>query len=283
MLENTPAGDMSDWLHTCVPRVSCLAAAGLFASLVSAQSQELIGTDRPTQSAATLVLAPGTFQIESGYKFSRSDEDNGNVTDVHGLPDALFRIGVLDGVEARVTMSGWSFRSVEAMGTESDSRGFNDVSIGAKFAVAEGDGAKPSFSILADVGVPVGSDGFSNDYVNPKVLALMGGSLSDRWGWTINFGPSFVEENEASAVDLEYAVALGAAVGGRASFFAEFYGAWGVSGERLDQHSFQTGMVALLSDNVQIDGRGGVGFVDNVPTWLTGFGISWRPWVGDAP
>ena len=55
-------------------------------------------------------------------------------------------------------------------------------------------------------------------------------------------------------------------------------------GRRLDQHSFQTGITAILGQrqDVQLDARVGFGFVNNVANWLTGVGISWRLPTGEG-
>ena len=254
-------------------------AVCLLTSIASAQSTGPIVTDRPTQSVATFTLATKVFEIEGGYKFSRTDDGdpNGSVTDLHEMPDALFRFGLWRGIEARVTVSGWDFEGVS--GDESEqlrTNGFNDVSVGGKFAVVDAEGWRPAVSILADVSLPVGSEGFTNDYVNPKVLALLSNRLWQGWTLTVNFGPSIVRGNDETSVDLEYTAALGGEITSRWGFFAEFFGAFGVGTKRLDQHSFQTGVTALLSNDFQLDARVGVGFVDNVPAWFTGFGFGWR-------
>ena len=165
-------------------------ATWLLTSFASAQTPGPIVTDRPTQSAAPFTLAPKTFEIEAGYKFSRT-EDSATVTDVQELPDALFRFGVWHGVEARITVSGWDFDNVHRDGVEQPrTNGFNDVSVGGKFRLFDAEGRRPDLSILVDVNLPVGSDGFTNDYVNPKVLVLLSEALWQGWGLTTNFGPS---------------------------------------------------------------------------------------------
>lgn len=254
-------------------------AAWLLTSFASAQSTGPIVTDRPTQSVATLTLAPKVFEIEAGYKFSRTDDGDtaGSVTELHELPDALFRLGLWRGIEARVTVSGWDFEGVHQDGVErSQSNGFNDVSVGGKFAVVGAKGRRPAVSILADVSLPVGAEGFSNDYVNPKILALLSNSPWQGWTLTVNLGPSIIRGDGETAVDLEYTAALGGPITSRWGVFAELYGSFGVGATRLDQHSFQGGITALVSDDFQLDARIGVGFVDNVPAWLTAFGFGWR-------
>lgn len=254
-------------------------AVWLPASIAAAQSTGPIVTDRPTQSVATFTLAPKVFEIEGGYRFSRTDDATavGSETELHELPDALFRFGLWQGIEARVTVSGWDFETAsQGEGEQPRTNGFNDISVGGKFAVVEAEDWRPALSILADVSLPVGSEGFTNDHVNPKLLAILSNTLWRGWALTVNFGPSIVRENDETAVDLEYTASLGGALSSRWGFFAEFYGAFGVGTTRLDQHSFQAGITTLLSNDFQLDARVGLGFVDNVPGWITGFGFGWR-------
>lgn len=245
------------------------------AALAAAQSVAPIATDRPTQSAATFVISPRVFQIEGGYRFTRVQDAAGVVTDVHRLPDALFRFGIVDWAEARLTVSGADITIVSATVAER-STGFNDISLGAKFTVAGERGARPAFSILVDVSLPVGSEELTSDFVGARILALLSSALSDSWALTANIGPAVLRDHDKTAVDLEYAAAIGATMGSRVAFFAELYGAFGLSEQRLHQHSFQTGLTVLVGSDVQLDARVGLGLVDNVPDWLTGFGLSWR-------
>ena len=234
-----------------------------------------IATDRPTDSASPTLVPWRTLQFELGYKFSRHDTRAGRV-DTQELPDLLTRYGITERFEARLTASGWTFRNTDTGRQD----GFTDVSIGAKFALADERGRRPQMALLADVSVPVGDRAFTNDYVIPKVLFLATSSLTDRLDLTYNVGPSFVTRktnNERQTdVTLNYAVALSGAVTGTVNIFGELYGAV-VSGQGLpDRHSAQAGATVQVNQNIQIDFRGGVGFVNNVPDWLIGVGFAYR-------
>jgi hypothetical protein len=77
------------------------------------------------------------------------------VVPAQGFPGLLVRFGLLEKLEARLTMSGWSFEDA-ATGDES---GFNDMGLGAKWAIASENGAWPQSSLLAEVNLPVGDPG----------------------------------------------------------------------------------------------------------------------------
>jgi hypothetical protein len=222
------------------------------------------------------VLVPKrTFQLELGYKWSRLDTDSGR-TDTHLLPDLLARYGISRRVEARLVAAGWSFQS----GDTDLPDGFNDISLGAKFALAEERGRRPQMALLVDLSVPVGHSEYTNDHVIPKVLFLGANTLTDRLVLTYNVGPSLVTSKDdcvsESNVDLNYAVALSGSTGGPVTLFGEFFGAFASGSGRDDRHNFQAGATVLLSPLFQIDFRGGVGLGDNEPDWLVGAGLAFR-------
>ena len=128
-----------------------------------------------------------TFQLELGYKFTRLDTKSGR-TDTQELPDLLARFGINEKVEARLTATGWSFKNIDTGKQD----GLNDISLGVKIALGEERGERPQTALLADVSLPVGQGGFTDDYVIPKVLLLATHTLNDRLGLTWNLGPSFV-------------------------------------------------------------------------------------------
>ena len=234
-----------------------------------------IATDRPTDSASPGLVPWRTLQFETGYKFTRFEGD-GEQSASHTAPDLLVRYGINKRVEARLFVTGWTFQN----GSSGDDDGFNDISLGAKIALAEEKGRRPQMGLLVDVSLPVGHSEFSSDYVIPKVLFLAAHGLTDRVGLTYNIGPSLVTSKEDGGsrtdVDLHYAVALSGATGGPVTFFGEVYGAFAFGGDRLDRHVLQTGATVLLHRSFQIDFRIGLGLVDNEPDWLAGAGLAFR-------
>ncbi len=235
-----------------------------------------IVTDRPTDSASPELVPQHAWQLEMGYKFTRADSDTGRI-DAQVLPDLLIRFGINKWVEARLVGSDWTFRD-QASGKQD---GLSDIKLGAKFALAEERGRRPQMALLADVSLPVGQSGFTSDYVIPKVLFLATNNLTDRLGLTYNLGPSVVSSDDSDGdrrtdLDFNYAVALSGGVGGPFSLFGEIFGVIASGRGRPDSHTFQAGALLLVKPNLQLDIRGGVGLVDNVPKWLFGAGLAFR-------
>ena len=236
-----------------------------------------IVTDRPTDSASPLTVPRHALQLEAGYKFSRFEGDRErDQVDTQVFPDLLLRHGFTPESEMRLVAAGWNAQDSASGKTD----GFSDISLGAKFGLADEQGMRPQMGLLVDVSVPVGQDGFTNDYVIPKVLFLASNTLSDKLALTYNLGPSVVTSKENGEKrtdwDLNYAAALSLATGGPVTLFGELYGALLTGSGRDDRHNFQFGGTMLLSNRLQIDLRGGVGLVDQEPDWLVGAGIAYR-------
>ncbi len=260
---------------TIVPTV--LALCLLARVSLGQQSSPPISTDRPSESAGTGIVPVSSFQFEMGFKHDRgAGDENARVT-TRLVPDLLARIGLHDRLEGRVTVSGWSFQdSPSASGS-----GFNDVSVGAKWALRPAtSGRSTPLSLLAELSLPVGSENFTSDRVNPKLLILLERGLSDSIGLTANFGTSVLRAHstgheERTVVDLPYTTLVGYGATDDVSIFVEVFGAFSLQG-RDDTHSVQAGLTARVKDHVQVDARVGVGLVDGAPSWLAGAGIAFR-------
>lgn len=238
-----------------------------------------IVTDRPSESAGPTPVPRRAFQIETGYKFSRFLTD-GQRTDMHELPDVLLRFGVVRGFEVRVTAIGYGFKNLDSDGRREEQDGFNDVSVGVKWALTEEGARRPALSLLADVSLPVGDPDFTDDYVNPKLLLLFTNTLTERLSLTYNVGPRFITFQEPgekrTVVDLSYTAMLSGPVTERTAWFAELFGAFALSDARTSRHSMQAGLTFLATRNFQFDVRAGLGAVWDVSNWLLGAGFAVR-------
>ena len=141
--------------------------------------------------------------------------------------------------------------------------GFNDVSIGAKWALVDEQGRRSAVSLLGDLSFPVGDAEFTDDFVNPKLLLLFSRTLA-LLSLTYNVGPSFIrlekEGRERTVVDLPYTLMLSGPVADGAGWFAELFGAFALSDARTDRHSAQAGITYLVGPSFQLDVRRWTGF-----------------------
>jgi len=244
----------------------------------SAEDQQpsvFLVTDRPTNSASPLLVPKGSFQLEAGYVYSRLDTDFAEI-EQHAAPDLLIRFGISDRVEGRLFTTGWVIRETD----DNSSTKFSDVTVGTKIGLLPKRGRVDKISLLADVSLPVGSEGETGDYVVPKVLLIGGYELSDRFGLTCNIGPSWVTykqngERERSW-NLNYALAFSALVRPEVTLFTEVYGDLREGDLLPDQHNLQAGATIQVAPKFQLDFRFGAGLVSAAPDWFLGAGLAFR-------
>lgn len=251
-----------------------LIASICAAPTYAADTDDPIVTDRPTDAASPVLVAPGRWQFESGYKVTEL-ESGGATTYSHLAPDLLIRTGVSGRVELRAYVPGW----VRETG-EGDTSGFSDITIGTKVHLADESGLRPQSAILIEAAVPTGSDELTADYVVPKALFLGSHTLNSTWSVTYNVGPSFVASRingeRDERVEWNYAIGAAAALPSGVTLFAELFGAAVDESGFDDRRSAQIGATWLLNNRLQLDARAGGGLIDSEPDWFVGLGVSLR-------
>ncbi|HKY61551.1 MAG TPA: transporter, partial [Gemmatimonadota bacterium] len=104
------------------PLVFLVAAlAGLNPGSLAGQEGAPLVTDRPDFTESAVTVPRGDVQLESGYTFTRSDEE-----DEHSLGEVLARIGLVERLEARIGFGSHAW--ITAAGN--DPSGFEDPSVG---------------------------------------------------------------------------------------------------------------------------------------------------------
>ena len=144
-----------------------------------------------------------------------------------------------------MTATGYGFKYQDSDVGRKKQAGFNDVSVGVKWALTEEEARRPALSLLADVSLPVGDTDFTDAYVNPKFLLLFTNTLTERLSLTGNVGPKLITLQEAgdkkTIVELLYTAMLSGSVTERIGWFAELFGAFALSDARTSSHSTQAG------------------------------------------
>lgn len=242
-----------------------------------AQEGNPIVTDRPDQTESAESVAGGHVQVEFGWRYASTGEDVVS----HTLPDALFRVGIGSGLEARVGVGGLVVERVpEIGGGRAEESGFADASVGLKLELASGAAGK--LALLADVTVPVGESGFSSNRWDPAVLLLASRPLGDRVSVGANAGVAWSSVPAASGVGarttaaLPYSLALGVGLAERLGMFVEVFGGLGLSEGEPDTHSVDGGFTFLLGEAVQADVSVGLGLNDAAEDVFVGAGLAFR-------
>lgn len=251
-----------------------VAISGLvlaFPSSAAGQDIDPLVTDRPDFTESAEAVAPGRVQLEVGYTLSRIGEESS-----HTFGEVLARVGILPGLEGRVGLN--SFALTSATGIESS--GLEDVSLGFKIVIFEPDAAtstlSPRAAILAGAELPTGSDAFGAGEVQPGATVAFAWDLSSSLGLGVNAGLASLTSGDERFGQGSASVALGRGIGESLSMYAEWYGLFPEVSDGGSSHYLNGGFAWLLSADLQLDWRVGLGLQDPEPNWFTGAGLSVR-------
>jgi hypothetical protein len=257
--------------------LSGLAIAAVPESAAGQQQPPLV-SDRPDETESALSVAPGYVQFELGYSYVQLD---GRV-EQHQAPEALARIGVVAGWEARFGFKGWRSREVldPAGGTQTIT-GVGPLAAGVKWQFRSGEGFSPDLALLGELNLPTATEGLGPERVDPSIRLAAGHELSEAIGMSYNLGVRWLSEQSPEAprltrTQLLYSLAFGFALAQRAGIFAEAFGTLPLTEEGLSEHLIDGGLTYLLLSNLQLDVKAGIGLVDAADDWLFGAGLVWR-------
>lgn len=222
-----------------------------------------ISADRPSFGVGTQAIPVGRFQAEFGYTVA-DDEDATS----HAIPHTLLRVGVVRGVEARLSTPGF----VAAEGAED---GVGDLLVGARFEVRPQDGAVPELAIQPSISLPTG-DASGTDSFNPELVVPMAWSLDDVTSLNANVGLQVrtLDVDRETDLVLSTSVLLGHALTDSVSVFAEYFA---IYPERVTgQHALDFGAAYLWGPDLQLDAAVGFGLNDAAGDVFATFGFSSR-------
>jgi hypothetical protein len=236
------------------------------ATAVYGQQSESVGnivTDRPGFTATAVVVPRGHVQIESGFSWLWESGGAENFT----IPEMVIRWTFVDRVEFRLGVPNY----VDTQNHVNES-GFGDSAVGAKFQF--GPVGEWSLAGLVTLWLPTGEDLFTSDAVDPSLVAAAGRNLGDTWSIGGQLSADWISETDDRSFILSGTLVLGKSVGESWGGFIET-GVWVPEGISTDVQ-FQVGGTYLMTPNVQLDLRGGVGATDTAPDHFVGAGVSAR-------
>ena len=240
--------------------VSCSAGA------VYAQSSDLV-TDRPDFSESTETVAPGEFQVESGYTFT----DGGGV-ESHALGEVLVRIGLNERTELRLGLPSYLVTDIPG----GDVSGFGDPSIGFKLKL----NGPPATQLALTVSTTLtaGSSEFRAGDPQPRVAVAAGWNLPGDLSLGANLGYSYLSGGADQFGEISGSLAVSGSVGGQGSAFVEVFGFAPESSGGDDTSFLGTGFLwrPSKSKDVQLDVRAGAGLNSASADFYFGFGAAWR-------
>jgi hypothetical protein len=232
--------------------------------------KEPLETDRPdfTESAGT--IAPGRFQLEGGYTFSRSGTDR-----QHAYGEVLLRIGTGARSELRVGMNSYSVTTMPG----SALFGLEDMEIGAKFKLVEPSKTglrHPRVSLLIGTTLPTGSSAYRENAIQPEAKFLLAWELTERLGLSSNIGLALPSEQGRRFTQLIGSLSASYSLADRLGSYVEYYGLLPGGRGGPNANYVNAGLTYLLSDDLQIDARIGRGLSGTRPDDFYGVGAAVR-------
>lgn len=242
----------------------------------AAREAEPLVADRPDFTESTASVAPGRFQVESGYTLSR-----GGGTDTHAVGEVLVRVGLAPPLELRVAPGSYTVLDRPA-GSDA---GLSNPALGAKATLLRpGPGARaavPAVAVLAGTSLPVGAEAVSPDGAEPEAGVALGWELGGRLslganlrhGRPVSDGERFGRTVATGALGLEATERLGA--------YVEVYTLRPDAPGSGPADVLNGGLTLRLGPDAQLDARVGGALGRTGPDLVLGAGFSWR--YGSSP
>lgn len=230
-------------------------AALWLSALPGTAAAQAIDTNRPGFSYTPGVVAPGEWQLETGYSYTRYDGSNSESS----LPLAEIRTGVGDRVEMFLASVTWS--------NSDTASGLLDMQLGTKISISEAN-AKTRMAILFEVSVPVGDDEYTSDSWDPAAAFIwthdgkiaLAGTAKATW-----FDSNFLFSNSLK---------LPFTISDDQSAFVEWEANLPEGGDST--HWLNGAYQRLLSDRMQLDFSVGLGLTSDTGDWRAGVGFSMK-------
>ncbi len=235
----------------------------------------VISTDRPSFDDTAGIVPKGHFQLETGYTFTLNNHSGVN-TQTNNAPEILVRYTVLeDRLELRLSTSGYFWTRTDTAGVSSTNEGFSDILPGFKLKLTDQEGWMPRLVFEGATTVGVGSDGISNQDVEPIGKLIWQYDLGKGWGVYGNFNIAYATTSGSGRfVQGQAGVCVTYAPTDKLSFYGEFFTFAPNAKGTSPAYYIDFGGAYLLTNRVQIDARAGFGMGRQSNNFFTGAGIS---------
>ena len=215
-----------------------LIAFALLLLLSTTAAWAQIDTDRPNQSVSPVAVPKGALQLEAGLQRTQ------NITTQLSVPNALIRVGLLKGLEIRVTQESL----IQKFDEELTLRGFSDLRAGFKYHFTAGSEGPLDLGIVGEGFFPTGSRFFTQDEYGFFGAGLATYQFDPKNSVTVNVGYNYRSDNNRSVTStLSYSHQFSGGFSG----FTELYGSDWFSGGGFYDLDF--GILYSPWENVQFD------------------------------
>ncbi|HEX4963406.1 MAG TPA: transporter, partial [Thermoanaerobaculia bacterium] len=237
--------------------------------------EEPVNPDRPDFTNGPSLVAPGHFQLETGYTYSRSGPER-----TSALGEILVRYAFDDRWEARLGLNSYDWIDTGVPGERRVS-GFEDPFAEVKIRFNDADAKHrapgvPAMGLLVQTTVPAGSRALTSDVWQPRATFALHWDLPADWSLESNLGYSYAADGSQRFDQFFASASAGFQLNEKVGGFLEGYGFTKESADGSTTHYLDAGLTYLVSKDLQLDVRVGKGLESPHPNWFTGFGAGIR-------
>lgn len=246
----------------------------LASSLGVTSAADSLSTDRPDFVESSLAVGAGVFQIETSVAMERRAGIDDRPRTI--ATPTLLRLGVSENWEARLETDGLLDQRSDAESPAAD--GFADIALGVKYHLPSPGPGDASTALLFHVDLPTGSRAFRADGVRTSLRGVAEWELPYDCSLGLMPGIAWAEDEAGQ----HYLSGIAGITVGHAwtpvlrSFVELASEELGSSGHGDTQFTFDTGLVWLVTDNLQLDTAAYAGLNRNTPDITIAIGLSAR-------
>jgi hypothetical protein len=262
-------------------RIRPFAAIALLALAAPLAAQDLSGLkepiepDRPDFTNGPTLVAPGHFQIETGYTYARAGSEKSS-----SLGEILLRYAFDDRWEARLGLNSYDWIDSGVPG-ERRSSGFEDPFVEVKIRLNDAEAEHrahgvPAMGLLLNTTIPVGARALTADAWQPSATFALHWDLPAEWSLETNLGYTYAADSGQRFDQLFASASAGFQLSEKVGGFLEGYILSKESADGSATHYADAGLSYLVSNDLALDIRIGAGIDKPHPNWFTGLGASVR-------
>lgn len=249
-------------LHFTV--VSLLISTALFS-----QYNETISSDRPGQAIGPFTVGQFMFQNQTGFEYGDWNANEESVN--YYALESIFRFGLTENFEL-----GAKVRYLQEQSLHTDTGktryGVDIFSVHTRYNILVGEDLVPSVALQVELGIPLVSTDYDQDYLHPKITVITAQGLSKKITLVTNWGLAWsgddVEPRGFYVINLAFSIS--SPFGAFIEHYADLKG-----GDWIPR--YDGGFYYLINNDLQLDLSGGF-FTNNVidTEYFISSGVSWR-------
>ena len=235
---------------------------------VFAQFNESIRSDRPGQANSAYTVGKNVIQLQSGFEVSGREASSFKSNTL--MPSTALRIGLTSKFELNTA---WEYR-VDYFKVDTLSymhQGLSLATVGMRFNIIEAKNYQPAIAFQFSLKMPILSKHYNFKHVAPVFLIILAEKLSNRFTLALNAGASYNGKNAAPLGN--YVANINCAINNKWSVFIENYGNYST---HFFENRWDSGIAYIVTDNLQLDLYGGLGYNKTILDYFVSTGISYR-------